>query len=336
MGTERLDLGGAGQAPVPPLRRTPGGLPVATPENLAGLLARPQPPPRVWWKKAEMELCLVPAGEFILGIGEEEARRWHKEFGGELKWYMDAVPDHRVYLDAFYIGRYPVTNAGYARFVTEAGHRVPFEREDWAKPYNWDRERRVPPPGKEAHPVVLGRWGRRPGLLAGGPGCGCRPRPSGKRRRGRDFQIGRKRLIPGETSGMRGRLTLAKGVRAGPRRLALTARRATARMAARTWRATRGVGGGPVRRRLLRPVAGPQPSRAGIWEIAGAARRLLELPSQDRPRLLSATTIPSTSTSSSASAWSRPLSSRWFLVSGYWFLLFRFINLNPAEGGSPG
>ena len=42
--------------------------------------------------------------------------------------------------------------------MTEAGHRVPYRTEDWAQPYNWDRERRVPPPGKEAHPVVLVSW----------------------------------------------------------------------------------------------------------------------------------------------------------------------------------
>ena len=145
-------------AKVPSLRRTPSGLVIATPENLARLLALPEPPERVWWERAEMEFCLAPAGEFLMGISEKEARRWHKQFGGELEWYMDATPQHTVNLPAYYIGRYPVTNAQYARFVQATGHRVPFENADWAKPYNWDEKRKAPPQGKEDHPVVLVSW----------------------------------------------------------------------------------------------------------------------------------------------------------------------------------
>ena len=143
------------------LERTPSGLVIATPENLADLLALPQPPARVWWKKAGMEFCLVPAGEFPMGISEEEARRWHEEFGGKLEWYLDATPQHTVDLPAYYIGRYPVTQAQYARFVQETDHRVPYvnpKEHEWARPYNWDRRRKRPPQGLEDHPVVLVSW----------------------------------------------------------------------------------------------------------------------------------------------------------------------------------
>ncbi len=54
------------------------------------------------------ELVLVPAGEFEMGDGQE----------GD-------CPKHTVYLDAYYIGRYCVTNAQYARFVEETGQRAP-------------------------------------------------------------------------------------------------------------------------------------------------------------------------------------------------------------------
>ena len=143
------------------LERTPSGLVIATPENLADLLALPQPPERVWWKKAGMEFCLVPAGEFLMGISEEEARRWHEEFGGELEeWYLDATPQHTVDLPAYYIGRYPVTQAQYARFVQASGHRVPYlpKAYEWTRPYSWDRRRKRPPQGLEDHPVVLVSW----------------------------------------------------------------------------------------------------------------------------------------------------------------------------------
>ena len=38
------------------LRHTASGLVIATPENISELLAMPEPPARVWWEKAEMEL----------------------------------------------------------------------------------------------------------------------------------------------------------------------------------------------------------------------------------------------------------------------------------------
>jgi sulfatase modifying factor 1 len=127
----------------PPWRTTPSGLVIATPENLEALLSLAQPPARIWWEKAEMELCLVPAGEFLMGSDGGEA--------GE-------KPQHPITLDAYYIGRCPVTQAQYARFVQAAGHRVPFVDADWAKAYNWDAARKAPPRGKEQHPVVLVSW----------------------------------------------------------------------------------------------------------------------------------------------------------------------------------
>ncbi len=145
----------------PPLRRTPSGLVIATPENLGWLLSWPEPPERVWWEKAEMEFCLVPAGEFLMGISEGEARQWHKQFGGEMEWQMAATPQHTVTLSAYYIGRYLVTQAQYARFVKATGHRVPYldpKESAWAKPYNWNKRRKTPPKGKEDHPVVLVSW----------------------------------------------------------------------------------------------------------------------------------------------------------------------------------
>ncbi len=143
------------------LERTHSGLVIATPENLAHLLAMPHPPTRVWWEKAAMEFCLVPGGAFLMGISEEEARRWHKEFGGALEWYLDATPQHTVDLPPYYIGRFPVTHAQYTRFVQATGHRVPYldpKEYPWAKPYNWDRRRKRPPKGLENHPVVLVSW----------------------------------------------------------------------------------------------------------------------------------------------------------------------------------
>lgn len=60
---------------------------------------------------------------------------------------------------AFRIGRYPVTNAQYARFLQANPHYpVPYIDEEWARPYNWDPVTRTYPEGKANHPVVLVSW----------------------------------------------------------------------------------------------------------------------------------------------------------------------------------
>ncbi|MBN1137956.1 MAG: formylglycine-generating enzyme family protein [Anaerolineae bacterium] len=144
--------------PQPPLRTTAGGLTVATPQNIRQILALPDPPERLWWEKAGLELCLVPAGAFLMGTREDEISALIAEFGNDPSWYEREIPQHPVSLPAFYIGRYPVTQAQYARFVQAAGHDVPYREWDGAKPYNWDRASRTPPPGKEGHPVNLIHW----------------------------------------------------------------------------------------------------------------------------------------------------------------------------------
>lgn len=89
------------------------------------------------------ELVLLPEGEFLMGSD----RGFHSE-----------RPVHRAYVDAFYLATHPVTNAQYHRFVTETGHRVPFLDDLRATRDNWDPEARVPPGGRERHPVVLVSW----------------------------------------------------------------------------------------------------------------------------------------------------------------------------------
>jgi formylglycine-generating enzyme required for sulfatase activity len=53
-----------------------------------------------------VELVLIPAGAFIMGSPEGEAGRSN-----------DEGPQHRVTVPAFYMGRYPVTNEEYMRYL---------------------------------------------------------------------------------------------------------------------------------------------------------------------------------------------------------------------------
>lgn len=61
--------------------------------------------------KDDSKLILIPAGEFTMGSLPEEG-------------YSDEQPRHRVYLNAYYIGKYEVSNRQFARFVDETGYKV--------------------------------------------------------------------------------------------------------------------------------------------------------------------------------------------------------------------
>ncbi len=80
------------------------------------------------------EMVLVPAGEFLMGSTENDG-------------HSDELPQHRLSLDTFHIGAYPVTNGQYARFVAATEQRPPV---------HWQGN--SPPPWLENHPVVNVSW----------------------------------------------------------------------------------------------------------------------------------------------------------------------------------
>jgi formylglycine-generating enzyme required for sulfatase activity len=100
-------------------------------------------------------LARIPAGDFLMGAANADE---------------DERPVHRVYVSEFFIGRFPVTNDEYARFIRATGYPAPAvrslpliaagEREglfrELAVPYQWDNGE--PPPGRGNHPVVLVRY----------------------------------------------------------------------------------------------------------------------------------------------------------------------------------
>jgi sulfatase modifying factor 1 len=102
-----------------------------------------------------LDVARIPAGDFLMGAedGEDDER-----------------PAHRAYLDEFWIGTHPVTNAEYARFVKDTGHPSPGIRalplmvsapveadfRALAAAYFWNNG--TPPEGRDAHPVTLIRF----------------------------------------------------------------------------------------------------------------------------------------------------------------------------------
>ena len=59
---------------------------------------------------ASLNLARIPAGDFLMGASNAEE---------------DERPVHRVFLDEFSIGRFPVTQDEYSRFVRATGRPAP-------------------------------------------------------------------------------------------------------------------------------------------------------------------------------------------------------------------
>lgn len=99
------------------------------------------------------ETVLVPAGPFLMGSTEDNQLADDSE-----------RPQHTVELEAFRIGRYPVTNAWYAPFVEAGGYGNPdyWTQAGWA----WRKKNDITQPGlwedarwnQPDHPVVGVSW----------------------------------------------------------------------------------------------------------------------------------------------------------------------------------
>jgi formylglycine-generating enzyme required for sulfatase activity len=112
-------------------------LPTATPTSLPGITKIRSNDNAV--------MVYVPEGEFILGSDEEDVEADENE-----------KPQTIIFLEAFWIDRYEVTNAQYKKFVDATNYKVPFIDAGWATPYNWTN--RTYPEGLEDYPVLLVDW----------------------------------------------------------------------------------------------------------------------------------------------------------------------------------
>lgn len=111
-------------------------------------------------KKSEIvpEMVYIPPGEFLMGSKNGEG-------------YPPENPQHTVYLDPYYIGKYEVTNREFLRFVEETGYITQVEKNGWGWVWVGKKWRRVRGanwkaplgPGssisdKMNHPVVQVSW----------------------------------------------------------------------------------------------------------------------------------------------------------------------------------
>lgn len=93
-------------------------------------------PARRTGRYIEPEMVPIPAGYFWMGSKENDPDAYENE-----------QPQHRLYLPAYWIGRYPVTNREYRYFILDTGRKPP---------YGWQGQEY--PDGKADHPVVHVSW----------------------------------------------------------------------------------------------------------------------------------------------------------------------------------
>jgi formylglycine-generating enzyme required for sulfatase activity len=94
--------------------------------------------------KDGMEMVLIPKGEFLMGTSEEELTMLLKTNSVyKREWFINEFPQHKVYLDEFYIYKTEVTVAQYRKFCKMTKRKMPPEPS-----FKW----------KENHPIVNVTW----------------------------------------------------------------------------------------------------------------------------------------------------------------------------------
>lgn len=106
-------------------------------------------------------MVLIPAGDFIQGSTDAEIdaaiQMCDNAYGGNCPhprdWFTDEMPRRTVYLDAFYIDKWEVTNEQFSAFAADSGYQTDAEKKGEAQ--TW---RSFNTPGREKYPVVWMSW----------------------------------------------------------------------------------------------------------------------------------------------------------------------------------
>ena len=127
----------------------------------------PTKPNRRIHAKTGIELIRIPAGPFLYGSADSDKLA-----------HDDEKPQRTIELPEYWIGRTPVTNAQFARFVEATGHRTRAEKEgsgyawtgskwEWVKGADWQHPKRAgfEHTGQGGPSGRPGELGRRPGVL---------------------------------------------------------------------------------------------------------------------------------------------------------------------------
>lgn len=105
----------------------------------------------------KVKMVSVPAGYFIRGRKTRPGAKTVPGVSGSKNKVQDNSPERRIYVDAFQIDQFEVTNEAYSRFVSEMGRPPPTvgRSGQWSR-FAWEGRR--PPPGAGDLPVTLVTW----------------------------------------------------------------------------------------------------------------------------------------------------------------------------------
>jgi len=117
----------------------------------------------------EPQMVTIPAGPFLMGTPEGQVDELFALMEEKFKdtkraWVERETPQHEVTLPAYAIGRYPVTNAEFARFMEDGGYSTrgywtqvgwqQKENDAWTQPRYWEDEKW----NGDSQPVVGISW----------------------------------------------------------------------------------------------------------------------------------------------------------------------------------
>jgi len=93
------------------------------------------------------DMIYIPAGEFIMGTSDAEIKELAEKYSVHPSLFATERPKRKVNVPAFYIDRYPVTNAEYKKFVDATNHHPP---------RGWVGGKY--PEGQDDYPVTMVGW----------------------------------------------------------------------------------------------------------------------------------------------------------------------------------
>ena len=113
-------------------------------------------------KDSTEQMVLIPAGEFLMGTADKPHNIWILRFLRSLSEDKDEKPLHKVYLDAYYIDKYEVTNEQYAKFLNKYGKDKDDNGKKMIYAHKWGviktRGRWQATTGHKKYPVVCVTW----------------------------------------------------------------------------------------------------------------------------------------------------------------------------------
>ena len=95
----------------------------------------------------EEDVIYIPAGSFLFGTDKKDLLGEALSLGLPKPWYIDEGPEQDIFLKAFYIDRYEVTNRRYKAYIDDL-NAIP--------PKHWEKSEF--PDGQEEFPVVNVTW----------------------------------------------------------------------------------------------------------------------------------------------------------------------------------